>query len=307
MTKHKSKRKINPLLVILILILLGIFIFSGYKLISTMLEYRKSAQEYDNLRGYTDEDAADKKHVLTAEEVASGQLKCPISVDFDALKEINEDIIGWIYIKDVDISYPITQSKDNDYYLHRTFRRTYNFAGSIFADFENASDFSDPNTILYGHNMKNDSMFGRLDELVEKEKDLEEPYFWILVPGAEYCYAMFDMQRVDPYDEIYTLFHGTDETFVQYAEKCAEESSVELPAQKFTTDSKIVTLSTCTNDSKARFVVQGVRVGTVNHTPDENAGPAGSSGDDDSSRDKSEEKSSGGQEDEYSQFVTETE
>ena len=318
MAKRKSKKGIGPLLILLIIILLGIFLFSGYKLVSTMMEYRKSEAEYDDLRNLTEE--GEKGNVLTAEAIAAGKFACPISVDFDALKEINDDVIGWIYIRDVDISYPIVKGADNDYYLHRTFRKTYNFAGSIFADYENASDFSDPNTILYGHNMKNDSMFGKLDELVEKEQDVEEPYFWILVPGADYCYEMFDMQRVDPFDEIYTLFHGTDETFVQYAEKCAAESSVELPVPQFSTDSRIITLSTCTNDSKARCVVQGVLAGVVRHSGSGSAGSgnAAESGDAAGNQDAGGSQDASGQTedssvktdssaDEYSEFVTRNE
>ncbi len=307
MTKQKAKRKgMNPVLILLMVILLGIFLFSGYKLLSTVSEYRKSEKEYEELRKLSDADEEAGSHVLTPEEVAAGKIACPVSVDFDALKEINDEVIGWIYIKDVDISYPIVQGEDNDYYLHRTFRKTYNFAGSIFMDYENASDFSDPNTILYGHNMKNDSMFGKLDELVEKEKDVEEPYFWILVPGADYCYQMFGMQRVDPFDEVYTLFHGRDETFVRYAEKCAADSSVELPAVQFAPDSRIITLSTCTNDSKARFVVQGVLAGVVRHTGN-GSGSADAAGSPAETGSDADNPSSDSTADEYSEFVTENE
>ena len=83
-------------------------------------------------------------------------------VDFESLKKVNEDIIGWIRVNALDISYPIAQSTNNDYYLHRTFERVDNFAGCIFMEYQNHSDFSDKNTIIYGHNMKNGSMFADL-------------------------------------------------------------------------------------------------------------------------------------------------
>ena len=80
-------------------------------------------------------------------------------VDFESLQKVNEDIIGWIRVSALGISYPIAQSTDNDYYLHRTFERVDNFAGCIFMEYQNHSDFSDKNTIIYGHNMKNGSCF----------------------------------------------------------------------------------------------------------------------------------------------------
>ena len=78
-------------------------------------------------------------------------------IDFESLDAVNSDIIGWIRIGALDISYPVAQSEDNDYYLHRTFEKKDNFAGCIFVDFHNSSQFTDPNTIVYGHNMKDGS------------------------------------------------------------------------------------------------------------------------------------------------------
>ncbi|MBR2189646.1 MAG: class B sortase [Eubacterium sp.] len=265
MGQSQKKKKISPVLIIVILICLAVLGFSAYKLISTMLEYKRGTDEYNGLRGYTEEQAEDSSLKAEGTESDAAVLRCPISVDFDALKAINEDIVGWLYIKTLDISYPIVQGEDNSFYLHQTFEKKYNFAGSIFMDMDNRSDFEDPNTIIYGHNMKNDSMFGRLDEYFKEDADTDDPHFWILVPGAEYCYDMFSMDRVDPSGEVYTLFSGADETFVEYARKRAAASVVELPPQEFTTNSKIVTLSTCTGDSVARYVVQGVRTVILRH------------------------------------------
>lgn len=87
----------------------------------------------------------------------------PINVDFASLKSINDDVIGWIYMEALpQISYPMVQGKDNNMYLHQTYEKNYNFAGTIFIDYENKRDFSDCNTLVYGHNMKNGSMFGML-------------------------------------------------------------------------------------------------------------------------------------------------
>ncbi len=76
--------------------------------------------------------------------------------------------MGWIYVEAVpDINYPIVHGKDNETYLHRTYEKNYNFAGTIFVDYENKGDFSDCNTIVYGHNMKNGSMFAQLKKFTQ--------------------------------------------------------------------------------------------------------------------------------------------
>ncbi|MFR3321064.1 MAG: sortase domain-bontaining protein [Lachnospiraceae bacterium] len=79
---------------------------------------------------------------------------------------MNSDIVGWLRIRALDISYPVVQGKDNDYYLHRTFEKTDNFAGCLFVNSYNMGDFTDQNTIIYGHNMKNGSMFGKLSRIL---------------------------------------------------------------------------------------------------------------------------------------------
>ena len=92
----------------------------------------------------------------------------PLIIDFQTLKEKNSDIIAWLYSEGTPINYPIVQTTNNDYYLRRLIDGTYNQAGTIFMDYKNSNDFSDPNTIIYGHNMKNDSMFGSLTKYEEQ-------------------------------------------------------------------------------------------------------------------------------------------
>lgn len=115
----------------------------------------------------------------------------PLAVDFESLKAINPDVKGWLYIEALDISYPVVQGPDNDAYLHTTYEGTSNFAGSIFLDYQNQGDFSDGNTIVYGHNMKNLSMFGKLKQMKEQEKYRDSVYFWMLTPGIKRCVPDF--------------------------------------------------------------------------------------------------------------------
>lgn len=96
-----------------------------------------------------------------------------------------------LYIGALDLSYPVVQGEDNQYYLHHTYEKTENFAGTLFADKKNAPDFSDPNTIIYGHNMKNGTMFGSLKKFKDQAVYNAEPYIWLLTPDVNYQYEIF--------------------------------------------------------------------------------------------------------------------
>ncbi|MFR3666710.1 MAG: class B sortase [Ruminococcus sp.] len=129
-------------------------------------------------------------------------------------------------------------------------------------DYTNASDFSDCNTIIYGHNMKNGSMFGKLKQLYEKEKYKDSKYLWICTPQGKYRYEIFSMQYADVNSDTYTLFSDHNEEFGNYLIKMQEKSKTDLGAKNLTKDDYIVTLSTCTSNDQVRFVVQARWVGT---------------------------------------------
>ena len=182
-------------------------------------------------------------------------------MDFASLQAINPDVKGWLYIEALDISYPIVQGADNDEYLHTTYEGNSNYAGSIFVDYQNSGDFSDCNTIVYGHNMKNQSMFGKLKFFKERESYKDSVYFWILTPEGNYRYQAFSAFYTDAVSDAYTLFSGPGEAFTQYQADMAARSEIPLEVPAMDENSKIVTLSTCAaRDSSQRFVVQGVRI-----------------------------------------------
>lgn len=281
-------RKNSPAVTVAIVICLAVMAFAVYQLVSIYLAYKAGTDEYDSLRQYTsgtstaesmdetaDSAGADEQETVSAssegadQAVYSGSVgetdyhtseKPPIEVDWESLKAINSDIVAWVYVEDVDISYPVVHTTDDDYYLHRTFEKKDNFAGSIFVEYKNSGAFSDPNTIVYGHNMKNGSMFGSLSDVESKETYKEHPWFWILTPDGNYRYRMFSIRKAAVSDETYTLFMGTGQSFVDWCEDMYANSDVSLQKPDFSLDSLVVTLSTCTTDSDHRFVVQGVAV-----------------------------------------------
>ena len=270
---RKKKKKKSPVFIVIIIICLAVMAFAAYKLITLHLEYKASRDEYEQLQQYTapaepepEETAAEPEaETEDADKTAPGKIpvkeahmKCPIDADFESLKAINEDVIGWLYVGAVDISYPIVQGPDNDYYLHRTFMDTYNFSGSIFMECTNNKDFLDPNTILYGHNMMDQSMFGKLKLLTDQEKYKDDPYIWVLTPEHTFRYRMFSLHRVSADGYVYTLFSGPSDMVTDYIKQCAADSLVDLGLKKYDKTSKVITLSTCTSSDSERYVAQGI-------------------------------------------------
>lgn len=257
--EQKKKKKGDVLLTIALIAAIVVFCYAAFNLYHIYTEYKKGTDEYNQI-----EEMAVTERDADSAEVAgpSAQIKPPIEVDFDKLKSVNEDVVGWIYVDALpDISYPIVKGKDNQTYLHQTYEKNYNFAGTIFVDYENSGDFSDCNTLVYGHNMKNGSMFGHLKKFREDDRLYkQDKYFWILTPERNYRYEIISAYTTGVNSDTYTLFKGPGEEFEKYLETIKGYSEIQTDDTDLTIKDKIVTLSTCTGNESTRFVVQGKRV-----------------------------------------------
>lgn len=263
---RKSKRKKtfgDYILSLVLLIAIAVFCFAGYNLFRIYMEYKKGTDEYAALEELA---VTEREPDAAAEEEGSeGQVvKPPIEVNFSPLKSVNEDVIGWLYMEAIpEISYPVVHGEDNEYYLHRTYEGTYNFAGTIFVDYENKGDFSDCNTLVYGHNMQNGSMFGKLKRFQEQDVMDASRYFWILTPDRNYRYEIFAAYNTAVNSETYTLFLGPGQEFLDYANTMKKNTQIYAGNVEFAMTDRIVTLSTCTGNESTRFVVQGKLVDDV--------------------------------------------
>lgn len=166
-------------------------------------------------------------------------------VDFQKLLSINKDIVGWISIPELDLEYPVTQGEDNEYYLHHAYNKEPNFAGSIFLDFRNHADFQDQNTILYGHNMLNSSMFGSLKHLEVST----HPKIIVYTPESVLEYEAVDNRIISVSEREYyqTSFQGEDFQAV------LQGLSPEISGAD---GERILTLSTCNGNSAQRRIVR---------------------------------------------------
>lgn len=257
--KKKKKRTAGDVIRTVILIAaLAVFCYSGYQLLQIYMVYKESEDEYTSLeKQYVDIDIQETPAVPQEME---GELVMQSPVDFDSLQEVNPEIIGWLYVEALDISYPIAQGEDNDYYLHNTFEGTPNIAGCIFLDCENKKNFSDRNSVVYGHNMKNQSMFGKLKQFKEGAFD-ESPYFWVYTPDQIYKYEIFACHDVGYTSKTYQLTFEDDQDFMDYIKE-AFDNSVVSSGLSVGKEDTVVTLSTCTGVETTRFIVQGKRIET---------------------------------------------
>ena len=142
--------------------------------------YREGVQEYEDLRTYVKETDEDD-HT----EGTDGSDGKQTVVDFKALKKINPDIVAWIRIPDTSIDYPVVQGNDDSYYLTHTFKKTEHVAGAIFLDSDNNADFSDDKNIIYGHNMKDGSMFQGLHKYESESYLQEHNKVYLYLPDGE--------------------------------------------------------------------------------------------------------------------------
>lgn len=159
------RKKGNTVLAGLIICLLLVFLAAAGKLFGAYLKYQKGDVSYEKLQEYVQE--PEEEESPESEKEKEEPKNRYLEIDFAGLKAVNPDVIAWIQIPALDISYPVVQGKDNAYYLHHLFSGESNINGSIFVDCHNQPDFTDQNTIVYGHNMKNGSMFGTLDAVLK--------------------------------------------------------------------------------------------------------------------------------------------
>lgn len=253
-------RRIRDVLLLLgILLFVAIFGFALYKLITIYAEYQQGEEAYEEL-----EDFVEQPQETT--EDSDGQTekepdKEKFQVDFDGLKAVNPDVVAWIVIPGLDISYPVVQGEDNAYYLHHLFTGETNSSGSIFVDCHNRPDFMDQNTIIYGHNMKNGSMFGTLDTYQDAAFWEENPYFYLYIPGKVLQYQIFSCYAGSVGSEAYTYAFPKEADFGEFLERILSYAGYYTGIKPVETD-RVVTLSTCVNSRRDyRYLVHGKLVG----------------------------------------------
>lgn len=187
-------------------------------------------------------------------------------IDFESLQAQNADIYAWIYIPNTGIDLPIVQARagdDDNFYLHKDINRQYDFKGMIYTQRANAKDFSDPVTVIYGHNMLDGSMFSNLHTFRDPDFFDENAYFYIYTPGHILTYEIVSAYQYDTRHILNSFDFSKQEVFQEYLDYLLNPKSMIADVRDgitLTTDDRIVTLSTCIERGAARYLVQGVLI-----------------------------------------------
>lgn len=252
--------KNRPFKTAVFIILFAVFMFSLFQVIKINCDYKEAEDSYAELQGMyvkvveeelQPPDTSDKDSMPQPTEAPFTGL----DIDFDALISRNPEVKGWIYCPDTVINYPVVQAKDNEKYLHGDIDGKYLKSGTLFVDARNGALTDDLNYIIYGHNMKNGSMFGPLMKYKDPAYYEEHPLFYYFTPEGDYVLELFAGLVIDGDDPLYHLSAKQQENFLALISEYRRRSTFASQVQIGRSDT-IVTLSTCSYErDDARYVV----------------------------------------------------
>lgn len=240
------KKKSKILITLIQIVLIAVIIFSGIKIIEWIKSNKKNKDIMSEI----------KENVVINNEMDSNNEE--YKIDFAKLKQKNSDAIAWIKVNGTDIDFPVVKGTDNSYYLTHDFDKEKNKAGWIFADYRNKFDGTDKNIIIYGHNMKNGSMFASLKDVIKEEwYNNENNKYIALITENENCkYQVFSVYQIET-EEYYLQTNISN--FKEFVEKIKGRSKKDFNVDIKETDS-ILTLSTCADNTKYRVVLHAVKI-----------------------------------------------
>ena len=211
-----------------------------------------------DIHGYFHDDVSEEEDFMTASEPYISEKKISeIIGNMRAVADLSDDLIGWIFMADTDIDYPVVQGNDNQYYLHHTPDGKYYDLGTIFLDYRNQKDFSDPQSILFGHNMQQ-GMFGDIRRFKDENEFASHRYGWLFTKEYLYRIDFFALSVVNAYDSIYDV--PTDDN-ISWTDMLIK-NSLYITDDNISPDDHIIALSTCTaaDFDNARALFAGVLV-----------------------------------------------
>ena len=249
--KKKRKVKYGNIIAIIVVILGALtIIYSSFNIIKWYLANRENEKIKEELKENiiieTIENPNDSEEVIQKYQI-----------DFKTLKEQNNETVGYIKVNNTNIDYVVVKHSDNSYYLKHNFMKSLNNAGWIFADFHNKLDGSDKNIIIYGHNTRDNSMFGSLKNTLNEDwyKNEENQIFVFVTEKGTYYYQVFSNYSIKPEDYYINTEFKNDE-FDEFIKTIKSRSVYDYGVEVFK-DDKILTLSSCIGDGSKRVALHG--------------------------------------------------
>ena len=238
--KKKSKKNIIPNLLLIVFIVM--LIISSVQIIKWYKENKQNKKIQEKI----------SEAIIINEEKTL--------IDFDKLKELNKDTIGWLKVNGTDIEYAVVKANDNSYYLDHNFENEYNKAGWIFADYKNKLDGTDKNIVIYGHNRRDGSMFASLKNILKEEWYLnpQNRKITFITENEECIYEVFSIYQIEA-EDYYITINFKNEEFLEYIETVKSRSIKDFNVE-VTEEDNILTLSTCGNDNDYRVVLHAKEI-----------------------------------------------
>lgn len=244
----KKKRILN---IAIYLILFLILICSGFKLYFWYKDKKNNDETTEQL----------KNNVKLEKIKNDNSNNEKYIVDFKKLKSENSDVVAYIKVNNTNIEYPIVKTSNNNFYLNHSFDKSKNSRGWIFADYKNKFDNTDKNIVIYGHNMRDGSMFGSLKNILNEEwyNNTENMNITFLTENGNYIYKVFSIYKIESEDYYIKTDFSTDNEYQKFL-NIIKERSIKNFDVKVKASDKILTLSTCANNNKYRVVLHAKKL-----------------------------------------------
>lgn len=248
--------------VLFIVVLALVFVASAAGILTAQDRYRRSRQAYsqaaENFTATVPPSSAPAASgAQSLPEQESPRPELPVYVDFEKLLAESPDVVGWLYCPDTVINYPVVQGTDNDFYLHHSYDGEEFNSGSIFVDASNTPGFADSNTVIYGHNMSDGSMFASLSNWSSQAFYNQHPLMWLLTPTENYRVVLVSGYTTSAYSDTYQIFQFPCLEWEEYLEQAKVQSNFTME-DPLDPQAHYVLLSTCAYEfDDARYVLHG--------------------------------------------------
>ena len=249
------KKKIwNIIFWVIMIALAAVFAFNGTQFLQKYFDYSNAEKEYSALKQYGPVFTNPPKVTANPNHTGEPTQIQTTGLNVDALKKINPEFVAWITIPGTNIDYPMVQTNDNTFYLQHSFKKERNSTGAIFLDYRMSGDFLARNTIIYGHHMRNDTMFAQLNLFKNQYFSQLHPSVFIDTAGKRMRYEYFASYLLPGNKDVLKADFLDDASFSSYLKQIQSIASYH-PNVKVTAKDRILTLVTCTYEYEdARFV-----------------------------------------------------
>ena len=269
--KKKKKRRKRIIIISLFILFLLIFIGSGFAIYKWHMDNKKTDKVIEEI-----EEITNVEEVIGDEEVTTELVNEPkdepesdywyyitfplIQVDFNELVKKNSDTVAWIQVNNTNINYPIVQTNNNDYYLTRSYDKSWNEAGWVFMDYRNSGTLSDKNTIIYAHSRLDKTMFGSLSKVLKSDwyKNKDNHIIKMSTPTENSLWQIFSVYRIEAENYYITTDFCSDIEYLEFLNTLKTRSKHNFAVNLSETDS-IITLSTCYSETE-RTVVHAKKI-----------------------------------------------